>query len=204
MSSGGYDGYDQEEDPSSTLFRDVIMLALAGFVTLVMLIIPHINPVAVAEDSAPSAGNMTVELIWPEKINADMDLWVMAPKGRPVGYSHKSGHIFNLLRDDLGSHSDMTELNYEFAYSRGAPEGEYVVNVHAYRNINKEYPIPVTVVVSLKKPKQKTTKQILMAKREMSFQGEELTVFRFLLNEDAELIKASVNDVPKKLRNLKK
>ena len=51
-----------DEDSSATLFRDVIMLALAGFVTLVMLLLPHINPKAVAEDTSKSPGNMTVEL----------------------------------------------------------------------------------------------------------------------------------------------
>ena len=65
-----------DEDSSATLFRDVIMLALAGFVTLVMLLLPHINPKATAEDTAKSPGNMTVELRWPDDINADVDLWV--------------------------------------------------------------------------------------------------------------------------------
>ena len=67
-----------DEDSSATLFRDVIMLALAGFVTLVMLLLPHINPKAIAEDTAKSPGNMTVELRWPDDINADVDLWVEA------------------------------------------------------------------------------------------------------------------------------
>ena len=51
-----------DEESTSTLFRDVIMLALAGFVTLVMLILPHVNPKAVAEETAKSPGNLTVEL----------------------------------------------------------------------------------------------------------------------------------------------
>ena len=112
-----------DEDSSSTLFRDVIMLALAGFVTLVLLIIPHINPKAVAEEAAKSPGNLTVELRWPDDINADVDLWVEAPGDVPVGYSNKGGRVFNLLRDDLGDTADLTGLNYEFRYSRGVPEG---------------------------------------------------------------------------------
>jgi hypothetical protein len=33
-----------DEDDGGTVFRDVITLALAGFVATVMLLLPHINP----------------------------------------------------------------------------------------------------------------------------------------------------------------
>jgi hypothetical protein len=192
-----------DEDSSATLFRDVIMLALAGFVTVVMLLLPHVNPKAVAEEAAKSPGNLTVELRWPDDINADVDLWVEAPGDRPVGYSNKGGRVFNLLRDDLGDTADLTGLNYEFTYSRGVPQGEYAINVHLYRNPAKVYPVPATVVVSLKKPGFKTAKQILVSKLELTHQGEEATVFRFNLDEKASLVSGSVNNLPKKLRNKK-
>ncbi len=192
-----------DEESTSTLFRDVIMLALAGFVTLVMLLLPHINPKAVAEESAKSPGNLTVELRWPDDINADVDLWVEAPGDVPVGYSNKGGKIFNLLRDDLGDTADMTGLNYEFTYSRGVPEGEYAINVHLYRNPAGIYPIPATVVVSLKRPGFKSAKQILVSKLDLTHQGEESTVFRFNLDQKAKLVAGSVHNLPKKLRNRK-
>jgi hypothetical protein len=69
----------------------------------------------------------------------------------PVGYSNKSGKVFDLLRDDLGMAQDMTDSNHEVAYSRGAPAGEYVVNVHMYRGVNVTYPIPVKVIVMVKR-----------------------------------------------------
>ena len=192
-----------DEESTSTLFRDVIMLALAGFVTLVMLLLPHINPKAVAEESSKSPGNLTVELRWPDDINADVDLWVEAPGDTPVGYSNKGGRVFNLLRDDLGDTADLTGLNYEFTYSRGVPEGEYAVNVHLYRNPAAVYPIPTTVVVSLKKPGYKSAKQILVSKLDLTHQGEESTVFRFNLDDKANLVTGSVHNLPKKLRNRK-
>jgi len=193
-----------DEDSTSTLFRDVIMLALAGFVTLVMLLLPHVNPKAIAEDSAKSPGNMTVELRWPDDINADVDLWVKAPGDKPVGYSNKGGQIFNLLRDDLGDTADLTGLNYEFSYSRGVPEGEYAVNVHLYRNAAGVYPIPATIVVSLKRPGQKSAKQILVSNHDLLAQGEETTIFRFSIDDKAKLVAGSVHNLPKKLRNKKK
>ena len=140
---------------------------------------------------------------WPDDINADVDLWVEAPGDRPVGYSNKGGRVFNLLRDDLGDTADLTGLNYEFTYSRGVPQGEYAINVHLYRNPAKVYPVPATVVVSLKKPGFKTAKQILVSKLELTHQGEEATVFRFNLDEKASLVSGSVNNLPKKLRNKK-
>ncbi len=190
-----------DEESTSTLFRDVIMLALAGFVTLVMLLVPHVNPKAIAEETSKSPGNLTVELRWPDDINADVDLWVEAPGDIPVGYSNKGGQVFNLLRDDLGDTADLTGLNYEFTYSRGVPEGEYAVNVHLYRNAAAVYPIPTTVVVSLKKPGYRSAKQLLVSKLDLTHQGEESTVFRFKLDDKADLVAGSVHNLPKKLRN---
>ena len=40
-------GLDQfGEEDTGTVFRDTIMLALAGFVSVVVLLLPHINPKA--------------------------------------------------------------------------------------------------------------------------------------------------------------
>ena len=139
-----------EEDDSDTVFRDVIFLALTGFVAIVLLLLPHLNPPAKAEEEAPSPGNVIVEIRWPDEVNADVDLWVEAPGDVPVGYSNKGGTIFNLLRDDLGLHADFSEMNYEVSYSRGIPEGEYTVNLHLYRDLSGKLPIPVSVVVSVK------------------------------------------------------
>lgn len=190
-----------EDESGDTVFRDVIMLALAGFVALVLLLLPHVNPRATAEEATRSPGNVIVEVRWPDDLDADVDLWVEAPGDRPVGYSNKGGAIFNLLRDDLGHNSDMTELNYEFAYSRGVPSGDYTVNVHLYRNPSKIYPIPVTVVVSVKNSLELSAKQILATNLDMGHEGEEITAFRFKLDERGRLLKGSVHDLPKKLRS---
>lgn len=189
-----------EEESATTVFRDIIMLALAGFVTLVMLLLPHIHPEAIAEDTDQAPGNMIVELRWPDELNADVDLWVQAPGDRPVGYLHKGGQVFNLLRDDLGKGSDLTSLNYEFAYSRGAPEGEYTVNVHLYRNKDKVFPVPATVAVSLKSAGSRTARQILASNVTLLRAGQETTVFRFKLDEHSKFISSSVHDLPKPLR----
>jgi hypothetical protein len=120
----GLDQFD-DEDVNGTVFRDVITLALCGFVAVVILLLPHLNPKQEAQAAVASAvpGNVMVEARWADELDTDVDLWVQAPGDVPVGYSNKSGVIFNLLRDDLGRNADPTQLNYEVSYSRGVPPG---------------------------------------------------------------------------------
>ena len=193
------DFFDDESGP--TVFRDVIMLALAGFVMIVMLLLPHINPRAANKLETRSPGNVIVELRWADAIDADVDLWVEGPGDSPVGYSNKDGTVFNLLRDDLGRDSDLTNLNYEFSYSRGVPAGEYTVNVHLYRNGGRHYPLPVTVAVSVKGTDKSSSLRVLDTKLDLLREGQETTVFRFQLDTDGDLIAGSVHDLPRALRS---
>jgi hypothetical protein len=137
-------------------------------------------------------------------MDTDVDLWVEAPGDVPVGYSNKGGVIFNLLRDDLGGQSDVTDINYEVSYSRGVPAGEYTVNAHLYRDISGRLPIPISVSVSVKPTPQIAAKRILTTKLELQHQGQEITAFRFSLDEDGNLVPGSVYDLPKPLRSKKK
>ena len=190
-----------EDDDSGTVFRDVIMLALAGFVAMVILLLPHLNPRGEdAQASTEPPGNVMVEMRWADELDTDVDLWVEAPGDIPVGYSNKGGAIFNLLRDDLGRKADATDLNYEVVYSRGIPPGEYTVNVHLYRNSARVLPIAVTVVTSVKKSPAERARQILTSKIELEREGQELTVYRFRLTEEGNLVPGSVHALQRDLR----
>jgi len=189
-----------DDESGATVFRDVIMLALAGFVMLVLLLLPHLNPRATPQDPTPRPGNVMVELRWPDELNVDVDLWVQAPGDVPVGYSNQGSAIFNLLRDDLGHINDATALNYEFSYSRGVPAGEYTVNLHLYRNLANVYPIPAVVAVSVKNSPNLPAQQILSTKLNLSHEDEELTAFRFKLDEEGRLLSGSVHNLPRPLR----
>ncbi len=189
-----------DDESGATVFRDVILLALAGFVMLVLLLLPHLNPRATPQDPTPRPGNVMVELRWPDELNVDVDLWVQAPGDVPVGYSNQGGAIFNLLRDDLGHINDATDLNYEFSYSRGVPAGEYTVNLHLYRNLANVYPVPAVVAVSVKNSPILPAQQILLTKLNLSHEDEELTAFRFKLDEEGRLLSGSVHNLPRPLR----
>jgi hypothetical protein len=190
-----------DEDEGGTVFRDVIMLALAGFVAMVLLLLPHLNPPGeAAKENTQPPGNVIVEVRWPDELDSDVDLWVEAPGDIPVGYSNKGGVIFNLLRDDLGKRADATGMNYEVSYSRGIPAGEYTVNVHLYRNTAGVFPIPVTVVTSVKKSSKESARQLLASNIELVREGEEITVYRFRLSENGDLVPGSVHSLQRKLR----
>lgn len=191
-----------EVEDDGVVWRDVMMLALAGFVAMVLLLIPHIQPRGEkATDETQPPGNVIVEIRWPDELDSDVDLWVEAPGDRPVGYSNKGGLLFNLLRDDLGSRADATGLNYEVSYSRGIVAGEYTVNVHLYRNAARILPVPVTVVTSVKRDPTESAKQILATKVDLVREGEERTVYRFRLGDDGRLIQGSVHGLHRPLRS---
>jgi hypothetical protein len=199
MSHG--DLFGEENNDGDIVFRDIITLALCGFVSMVVMILPHLNPSAKADaiESVASPGNVIVEIRWPDGHDADVDLWVQAPGDVPVGYSNKGGAIFNLLRDDLGRVGDPTNQNYEISFSRGLPPGEYTANVHLYRNPSGQ-PVDVTMAVSVKANVQSSARPLLSTKLTLRREGEELTGFRFTLEQDGRLQAGSVHNLYKPLR----
>ncbi len=189
-----------EDDSEGTVFRDVIMLALMGFVVIVVLLLPHLNPPVKASEDATPPGNIIVEIRWPDDLDSDVDLWVEAPGDRPVGYSNKGGAVFNLLRDDLGFQGDPTKLNYEVAYSRGVVAGEYTINLHLYQDRSRHLPIEVTVSVGVKRKPQDPLERIEVRQVNLRHVGQERTVVRFTLDGDGRIVPGSKHELPKPLR----
>ena len=188
------------DDDSGTVFRDIIMLALLGFVTFVIMLLPHLNPPTKDTATVQPPGNVVVEVHWPNKLDSDVDLWVEAPGDKPVGYSNKGGRIFNLLRDDLGRTGDTTELNYEVAYSRGVPAGDYTVNLHLYRNRGGTLPVAADVVVSVKNDESKQLRQVAKKRVSLARVGQEMTVMRFSLDKNGNVVPGSIHTIPRPLR----
>jgi hypothetical protein len=189
-----------EDSDDGTVFRDVIMLALLGFVTIVILLLPHLNPPTLAEEAIRSPGNVVVDVRWPDEIDADVDLWVEAPGDVPVGYSNKGGRIFNLLRDDLGSSGDAAGLNYEIAFARGVPAGAYTVNLHLYRNNSGRLPVSAVVTVGVKASPDGPVRTIVTRQIDLVRVGQELTVVRFSLDELGDLVPGSMHQIQRGLR----
>ena len=183
---------------TNTVFRDAIMLALLGFVAMVVLMLAHLNP-PTKDEEAKNAGNIIIEATWPDEQPMDVDLWVQGPNDAAVGYSYKNGEVFDLLRDDLGRTNDLTPRNYEFAFSRGIPPGDYTVNLHLY-NTNS-IPLPITVLVEVTLHKD-GSKPIRLAIRQITLTRvwQEVTVIRFRLDSNGSVVPGSVHELFKQLR----
>jgi hypothetical protein len=187
-----------EDEPSSTVFRDVLMLALIGFVAMVIMLLPHLSKKHEENRDTNTPGNVVVEIHWPNDLPVDVDLWVQAPGDVPVGFWNQGSRFFNLLRDDLGLDNDATGRNYEVSYSRGIPAGEYTVNVHMYGAVPAGVRVPVKVVASVK-PKYGELRQLLETSIELTRRNQEETAFRFQLREDGELVPGSVTTLRRRL-----
>ena len=190
------------DEETLTVWLDTALLMLGGFILMTVLMLSVVNPPAKSAETVgeQSPGNVIIEAQWPDKLDADVDLWVQAPGDKPVGYSNKAGRYFNLLRDDLGKAQDVTDLNYEVAYSRGVPPGEYIANVHMYRGIGVTYPVTVKVVVRLQTGSDQSARQILSATVQLHHENDQVTAFRFRLDDHGQLVAGSVNNVYKELR----
>jgi len=187
-----------EEEVAGTVFRDVLMLALIGFVAMVIMLLPHLSRKKDEAKDAPSPGNVVVELHWPDDLPVDVDLWVKAPGDVAVGYWNQGSRYFNLLRDDLGIEGDATRRNYEVSYSRGIPAGEYIVNVHMYGPVPRGVRVPARVVVSVR-PKYGELRQLLETTIVLLRKNQEETAFRFRLSAQGELVPGSVNTLKRRL-----
>jgi hypothetical protein len=189
---------DFHADSSGTVFRDVLMLALIGFVAMVVMLLPHISKTQDETDEHTPPGNVVVEMHWPDELPVDVDLWVQAPNDVPVGFWNQGSQFFNLLRDDLGLEGDASARNYEVSYSRGILAGDYTVNVHMYGKIPTGVVVPVRVVVSVK-AKYDTLRQILQTSVELQHRNQEETAFRFRLTGDGNLVPGSVTTLRRRL-----
>ena len=191
-----------EHDTTGTTFRDVILLALIGFVSMVIMLLPHIHKAKTQADDAKPPGNVIVEMHWPDTMPYDVDLWVKAPGAQPVGFWNQGNRVMNLLRDDLGGEGDPTERNYEMIYSRGIPPGTYIVNVHMYGQKPEGIEIPVKVVVAVRE-KYGSTNQILQSTVKLTRRNQEETAFSFRLTSDGELVDGSVSTLRRALVTVK-
>lgn len=180
----------------NTLFRDFALLVAMAFMFMVFVLVQHLNKPTEVQGLAPP-GNVVATINWPRG-DIDIDLWVTGPgEPRPIGYSNVNGLLFNLLRDDQGEKPDLSGLNYENAYSRGAPPGEYIVNVHCF---SCEYgPVNVDVEVVVRKSSGRQAK-IGVTRVQLLYEGDEQTAMRFTLDGEGDPVPGSINHLYRPLR----
>jgi len=179
------------------LVRDLLMNMLLGLTALVILVLAQVNPKDDESKSIPPPGNLAVLACWPEG-NTDIDVWGRSPEDDlSVGYSRKSGRILSLLRDDLGLANDATPVNCENMFARETPEGEWIFNLHGFRLPNG--PVMVHVEVALGRSAEAMT--LLVSTEILVKPGQEITVIRFRLDGEGNVIPGSENRVYRELRS---
>ena len=185
---------------NKVLSKDAILNMAALFIVLLYLVLPLIKKAMKEDEGQKPPGNITALATWSEG-NTDIDLWVTGPgELYPIGYSNKGGLLWNLLRDDLGTSPDATPLNYENAYTRGAPAGEYIINVHCYRCPVLPQKVSVEIGSSQNVTEGKGTVVLATATVELKANGQEKTAVRFKLDGEGKIVPGSLNGVFKELR----
>ena len=189
---------DEDISSGDTVFRDMTMLALSGFIIIVLLLLPWLNIKAQDEATKEPAGSVIVEAFWPDERDVDVDLWVKSPNDAAVGYSNMNGYYFNLLRDDRGNLFDRTPINYEISYTRGIVAGDYQANIHLYQTDGGP-PIEVKIIVSVVEPEQRARTPIIKKDVILKKFGQEITVARWTLASDGKLAPNSVHSLKRSL-----
>jgi hypothetical protein len=174
-------------------YIDMLLCLLVAFV----LIVANLNTTDAkqTDEQARTPGNIAIFISWPAERDCDVDLWVRAPGDVSVGYSRKNGKVFDLLRDDLGHTSDPVKENFETAFSRGTPAGEWAVTLHPYR-LDGLGAVPVHVVAQII---QNGKMETLWTADVMLAAGGETTVRQFTLNGQGSM--TSQNTLPITLRS---
>jgi len=196
--------FDDDND-SGIAFRD-IMMGIMGLLAaiVVLLILQPKEPDKAADAAERSRGNIRVEVMWPDDMNVDIDTWGKAPNSAAVGYSNKNGQILSLVRDDLGNYADISGRNYEVMFSRGLPKGEWVFNLHFFSNAAGVTSVPVTVLITITKDDTASSKtrpqQIVTTTLELTSVGQEITIIRFRLDENGDLVNDSMTSLFKPIR----
>lgn len=191
----GRSHYDQ--DP----FTDLLFNALLGFTLLFMIAITSINPPAKLGD-IPAKAEIIVTTTWADGNSDDVDTWVESPDGEVIWYRSPEAGLMHLDRDDRGSENDtmtvngqtiVNPLNQEVVTVRGLLPGDYVVNVHRYKAVEKAA-LPVDVSVVKVNPKLEV---VYYGTVELPEAGDERTAVRFSVARDGNI--SGINTLQKKL-----
>ena len=174
--------------------RAVALGAIEILICLLGAVMLMVNPDAgKAKPAIETLGRYAIDMTWPGKLDQDMDLWVQDPDGNVVWFQSRDAGYMSLQHDDLGRYNDPTNTNHERVILRWAVEGEYVVNVHAYRKDGTAV-TPVRVTLT----RLAGADEVLYSRTvDMRAQGDEQTAFRFRLDRGGRF--AGTNTLAKSL-----
>ncbi|MDC1446443.1 hypothetical protein N8344_00560 [bacterium] len=192
---------------STTGLNDLLFNLLVGFVFLFVVAFLLINPPTKKEE-APKKAEYLIIIEWDEGINDDVDLWVRDPNGITVSFTHKTGGLLNLEKDDLGLSNDRWRkpdgtivtipINREVITMRGIVPGRYQVAAHIYSRKIKLYTkpdgtqsgardnTPATIIATL--VRINPYGEVYTTIRKYDTKGQVFPLFNFVLDEEGNVI----------------
>jgi hypothetical protein len=177
-----------------TAFLDLLFNTLLVFVVLFSLAFTQMRPPAHDQAIEPKA-ELVLEMTWPDGSLDDVDMWLLLPDGRKVGFNRKDVGVATLDRDDRGAYGDiywdgqerkLIRSNREVIAVRGILPGRYVVNAHYYGRFTQEYTgfqdewarpdVPVKVKLTKINPR---VQEVGVHEATLFAVGQQVTVFAF-------------------------
>jgi hypothetical protein len=133
-------------------------------------------------------GNLMVYTTWPDN-HDDVDVWLLGPGMKvPIGYDHKNSENCDLIKDDQGTFKDSIGVNYENIFCRNLVDGEYIINVHAYKITT----VPETVNIQVAMNVSGSMDILFNEQVTFSKPRDEITVVRFKI-KDGKVVPGSVH-----------
>jgi hypothetical protein len=181
---------------SNVSFLDLLFNLVVGFVMLFIIAFILIRPITENKQIEQKA-EYIITVTWPEEYYDDVDVWLRNPNEEVVSFKQTEIGLMHLDRDDLGKANDtewvngvgevVYPYNREIVTVRGYIPGEYILNIHLYKQIAYTTGVkPVPVTVSVEKINPRVT-PILKEEFVLTTAWEEQTVLRFTLNRDGEI-----------------
>lgn len=199
---------DKSRHGSATAFLDLLFNFLLGFVLLFVILMAIIK-VESAKPAVEDKNEFIITMTWNEGVDDDMDLWIMGPTGKVVGFPFKEGDGLFLQRDDLGRVNDMINnvngekvvvpLNQEIINIRKIIPGRYVVNAHFYRR--RGNPADGPEKITLKLIKVNPFKEEATVTKDMDVVGAEETLLVFEVMPDGSVVISPTTPIPFAVRN---
>ena len=176
-------------------FVDFLFILLLAFISMFILALLLINPVPKKSEIERKA-EYIITLEWDDKSHDDIDIWVEDPVNNILSFRNRVAGLMHLDKDDLGQINDIIylpdgtrqviELNREVVTFRGWIRGEYVVNAHLYSN-RSDGDSQITITMLRINPYRLLWEEV----RSLTHQGQEITVRRFTLNQEGDIIKTN-------------
>jgi hypothetical protein len=179
-------------------YRDLLTELMVVFMALGLLAIIASQQITKLEGVHP--GQLFIQMSWKTGSKSDIDLWLLGPDDRSIGYARSAGKYCDLLRDELGSTASKASHAIELMVCRDPPVGEYNVNVMDYDDHGSK-DLPMSVEVEISKPdKAGHMKELFKKTVTLERQGHEITVVRFELDKETNIVEGSVNNLPHMIR----